>query len=51
MLYQKVQEIQIIKKYKICYSSIYKDTVALNKIRKDVIVSIFIVGTIDEDEK
>ena len=35
--------------HKICYSSIHK--VALNKIRKDMIVFIFIIKTMEEDEK
>ena len=37
--------------HKICYSSIHKDIIALNKIRKDIIISIFIVETIEEEEK
>ena len=32
--------------HKICYSSIHKDIVVLNKILKDMIVFIFIVETI-----
>ena len=32
-------------------STLHKDTVALNKIRKDMIVSIFIVENIEEEEK
>ena len=36
--------------HKICCSSIYKDTLALNKIWKDMIVFIFIVETIEEEK-
>ena len=38
-------------RHKICYSSIHKDKVAINNIQKDVIIFIFIVETIEEDEK
>ena len=47
----QIRKIYCFCQHKICYLSIHKNTIALNKIRKYIIVFIFIVETIEEEEK
>ena len=47
----QIRKIYCFCQHKICYSFIHKNTITLNKIRKDMIVFIFIVKTIGEEKK